>query len=128
MLDQIIRKVEENYLKKDLPEIRPGDFVSLMVKITEGTKQREQKFEGNVIAIKGSGTGKTINVRRVSANIGMERIILLHSPLVSKIKVLKKAKVRRAKLYYLRGKIGKKARIKYKEFHSEKKQKGKKLK
>ena len=116
MSEQIIREVEKTYMKTDLPDIRSGDLVSLFVKITEGSKQREQKFEGNVIAIKGSGSGKTINLRRVSGSLAVERIILLHSPLVSKIKILKRARVRRAKLYYLREKAGKKARIKYKEF------------
>jgi len=98
---------------KNIPEFRPGDTVRVAVEIKEGDKKRIQNFEGVVIAIRGVGTGKTFTVRKIGANnIGVERIFPLYSESIAGIEVVRKGKVRRAKLYYLRNKTGKQARIK----------------
>tara|TARA_B100000902_G_scaffold396809_1_gene458820 strand:+ start:263 stop:604 length:342 start_codon:yes stop_codon:yes gene_type:complete len=103
----------KNDLKDNLPNFRAGDTVSLGVKVVEGNTSRIQQFEGTVIAISsGSGTSKTFTVRKISNGIGVERIFPYHSPNLDSIKVLKRGKVRRAKLYYLRDRIGKAAKIK----------------
>jgi large subunit ribosomal protein L19 len=109
-----IKKIEEKYMRKDIPEIWPGDQVVVYYKIFEGNKERIQPFKGTVIALKGSGVKRTITVRKVSYGIGVERIFPLHSPLIEKIEVERKGKVRRAKLYYLRQRTGKATRIKEK--------------
>ncbi len=112
-MDHLVRIVEKDYMKKDLPEIRPGDTVKLHLKVKEGGRERTQVFQGIVISIRGSGLSKTITVRRIaSGGIGVERIVPLHSPVLEKIEVVRKGKVRRAKLYYLRNVKGK---IKIKE-------------
>ncbi len=104
-------------LKTDLPEIRPGDTVRVYQKIKEGDKERIQVFEGLVIARKhGKGITSTITVRKVISEIGVERIFPLHSPTIEKIETLRRARVRRAKLYYLRKTKGKRARLKREEF------------
>jgi len=104
-------------LKTDLPEIRPGDTVRVYQKIKEGDKERIQVFEGLVIARKhGKGITSTITVRKVISEIGVERIFPLHSPTIEKIETLRRGRVRRAKLYYLRGAKGKRARLKREEF------------
>lgn len=109
-------------LRTDLPEIRPGYTVRVYQKVREGEKERIQPFEGLVIAKKhGQGISATFTVRKISAGIGVERIFPLHSPTIEKIKVLKKSKVRRAKLYYMRERFGKSARIKEKKTVPEKK-------
>jgi len=106
-------KMIQEQLKKDLPEIRPGYTVIVYQKIKEGDKERIQAFEGLVLATKhGSGIGATLTVRKISGGIAVERIFPLHSPSIQKIEVVKKSKVRRAKLYYLRGRFGKKAKMK----------------
>jgi large subunit ribosomal protein L19 len=106
-------KITDEQLKKDLPEIKPGYTVIVYQKIKEGDKERIQAFEGLVLAVKhGSGINATITVRKISGGIAVERIFPLHSPSIQKIEVVKKSKVRRAKLYYLRGKFGKKAKMK----------------
>ena len=107
----IVRKVEGTYLKKNLPEFAPGDTVKVYGKIIEGERERVQVFEGTVIARKHGGTAETFTVRKVSYGVGVERIFPLHSPMIEKIEVSKRGKVRRAKLYYLRGKSGKEMRI-----------------
>lgn len=100
-------------LRTDLPDIRPGDTVRVLQKIREGEKERIQPFEGLVIARKhGAGISATITVRRVAAGIGVERIYPIHSPTIQKIEVLKRSKVRRAKLYYIRDKAAKETRRK----------------
>jgi len=100
-------------LKKDLPEIKPGYTVRVYQKIKEGDKQRIQVFEGLVIAQKhGKGINSTITVRKISYGVGVERIFPVHAPFIEKIEVVKKHKVRRAKLYYLRHKSAKQARLK----------------
>lgn len=104
-------------LKKDLPDIRPGDTIKVHQKIKEGDKERIQVFEGVVIAKKhGKGISATITVRKVVEGVGVERIFPIHSPFIAKIEVVKSGKVRRAKLYYLRHTKGKKARLKKKDF------------
>ena len=104
-------------LKTDSPEIRPGDTVRVYQKIKEGDKERIQVFEGLVIARKhGKGITSTITVRKVISEIGVERIFPLHSPTIEKIETLRRGRVRRAKLYYLRGAKGKRARLKREEF------------
>ena len=107
-------------LKTDLPEIRPGDTVRVYQKIKEGDKERIQVFEGLVIARKhGKGITSTITVRKVISEIGVERIFPLHSPTIEKIETLRRGRVRRAKLYYLRKAKGKRAKLKREEFGEE---------
>ena len=109
------------YAKKEIPEIRPGDTIQVHQKIKDGEKERIQVFEGLVLARKhGKGISSTITVRKVSQGVGIERIFPLHSPLIDKIEIVKRAKVRKAKLYYLRTAKGKKAKLKAKEFNLEK--------
>ena len=98
--------------RADIPEFRPGDTIRVHVKIKEGDKERLQAFEGTVIARKNTGMGETITVRKVSFGQGVERIFPLHSPTIQKVEVTRSAKVRRAKLYYLRDLKGKAARMK----------------
>jgi large subunit ribosomal protein L19 len=110
-MNSTIRKLEERGLRKDLPEFRVGDTVRLQVKVVEGEKERIQSFEGVVIKINRGANRATFTVRKVSYGIGVERIFPLHSPRLEKIQVLSRGKVRRARLYYLRGLSGKAARI-----------------
>ncbi|NOZ56858.1 MAG: 50S ribosomal protein L19 [Calditrichaeota bacterium] len=98
-------------LKTDVPEFGPGDTVAVHVKVIEGDKERIQVFQGVVISRRGSGINETFTVRKISDGIGVERIFPLHSPNVTKIERLRRGKVRRAKLFYLRGRSGKAARI-----------------
>lgn len=110
-----IKYVEEQFSREqNYPEFGVGDNVEVALKITEGAKTRIQKFKGDVIQVNGSGAGKTFTVRKMSSGIGVERIIPFASPNIESIKVLKRGKVRRAKLYYLRNQVGKKAKIKEK--------------
>ena len=100
-------------MRTDLPDFRSGDTISLGMKISEGNRTRTQVFEGVVIAISsGGGMNKTFTIRKISNGVGVEKIVPYHSPKIESIKVLKKGKVRRAKLYYMRGLSGKAARIK----------------
>jgi large subunit ribosomal protein L19 len=107
----IIDEIEKTVQRTDLPEFRPGDTVVVHYRIKEGDRERIQLFEGVVIAQKGGGARETFIVRKVSYGVGIERIFPLHSPLVKKIEVKRKGKVRRAKLYYLRGLSRKASRI-----------------
>ena len=107
-----IQSLEQAQLRSDLPEFQPGDNVRVTVRVTEGGRERSQPFQGVVIARRGGGLRETFTVRRVTHGTGVERTFLLHSPRVEKIDVLRRGKVRRAKLYYLRDRVGKKARIK----------------
>ena len=109
-----IRAIEEGF-KKDVTAFNVGDTVRISVKVVEGDKERIQPFEGVVIARRGSGTRETFMVRKVSFGVGVERIFPIYSPSINKIEVMKRGKVRRAKLYYLRDKKGKAAKIKEKE-------------
>ncbi len=111
-MDKVL-KATQNDLKTDLPQFQSGDTVSVGVKVIEGTRSRVQTFEGVVIAISaGGGINKTFTVRKISNGVGVERIFPFHSPNLETIKVVKRGKVRRAKLYYLRNLKGKAARIK----------------
>lgn len=108
----IIRSIEAEQIKTNLPEIYIGDTVRVGVIIQEGNKERTQPYEGTVIAKRNGGINKTITVRRVFQGIGVERVFLIHSPRVESIKIVRRGKVRRAKLYYLRDRVGKATRIK----------------
>ena len=108
----LINEIENKYQKTDIPDFSSGDTVKVNVRVTEGSRERIQVFEGIVIAINGDAINKTITVRKVSFGIGVERIFPVHAPIVSSIEVVKKGKVRRSKLYYLRERIGKSAKIK----------------
>ena len=110
--EEIIRSIEAEHLKTKLPTIHVGDTVKVGVRISEGGKERVQPYEGTVIAMRNGGINETITVRRVFQGVGVERVFLLHSPKVASIKVLRRGKVRRAKLYYLRDRMGKATRIK----------------
>ena len=103
--------LERPYLKDDIPEFRAGDTVRVHVRVVEGNKERIQVFLGVVIARKGGGSRETFTVRKISGGIGVERVFPLHSPTIEKIEVVRRGKVRRAKLYYLRELRGKAARI-----------------
>lgn len=109
---EIIRSIEAEQIKSNLPEIYVGDTVRVGVKIQEGGKERTQPYEGVVIARRNGGINETITVRRIFQGVGVERVFLLHSPRVESIKVLRRGRVRRAKLYYLRGRVGKATRVK----------------
>ena len=106
--------VDNQYLRTDLPEFGPGDEVKVHVKVVEGNKERVQIFQGNVIRRQGSGVAETYTVRKVSYGVGVERTFPLHTPTVAKLEVVRKGDVRRAKLYYLRDRSGKAAKIKEK--------------
>ncbi|TAE61803.1 MAG: 50S ribosomal protein L19 [Nostocales cyanobacterium] len=111
-VQEIIRSIEAEHLKSDLPQIYVGDTVRVGVKIKEGNKYRVQPYEGVVIGKRNGGINETITVRRVFQGVGVERVFLLHSPRIDNIKVVRRGKVRRAKLYYLRNLSGKATRIK----------------
>ena len=108
----IIQVLEQEQLRSDIPEFRPGDTVRVHAKIVEGTRERIQVFEGVVIARQGTGVREMFTVRRISYGIGVERVFPVHSPRIDKIEVTRRGIVRRAKLYYLRHLTGKAARIK----------------
>ena len=107
----LMEKIEAAHLKTDRPEIRPGDTVEVSVRVIEGDKERQQKFRGDIINVRGSGLRKTFTVRKISEGIGVERTFPLHGPSVADIRVVKRSSVRRAKLFYLRKKTGKGARL-----------------
>lgn len=113
-MNNIIRSIEEEYLRKDIPSFGPGDTVKVHVKVVEGSRERIQIFEGTVLKIRGTGLSQTFTVRRVSFGVAVERTFPLHSPKIAKIEVTRRGKVRRARLFYLRGLTGKKARVKEK--------------
>ncbi len=108
----LLRAVDNAQIRTDLPRFRPGDTVRVHVKIKEGDKYRIQVFEGVIIARKNNGISSTFTVRKVSFGYGIERIFPFHSPIIEKLEVVKSGKVRRARLYYLRGRRGKAARLK----------------
>ncbi len=112
MSQQLIREVTQEQLNKDLPELQIGDSVKVSVKIVEGGKERVQAYEGVVIRMRGAGISKTMTVRKVFKGVGVERIFPVNSPMLESIKVLRTGKVRRAKLYYLRGLTEKATRLK----------------
>lgn len=108
----LIKLVEQQYKRQDVPDFRPGDTVRVYVRVVEGGRERPQVFEGVVIQRRGGGLGETFTVRRVSYGVGVERTFLLHSPRIEKIEVVRRGRVRRAKLFYLRGLTGRAARLK----------------
>lgn len=116
MSQQLIEELTKPYMKAETPEFGPGDTVKVSVEVREGDKSRTQVFEGVVIAVKHGGIAETFTVRKISHSIGVERTFPLHSPFVLKIDVVRRGAVRRAKLYYLRTKVGKAARIKERGF------------
>lgn len=106
--------IDNDQLRTDLPDFAPGDEVKVHVRVVEGNKERVQVFQGNVIARQGGGLQETYTVRKLSYGVGVERTFPLHTPTVTKIEVVKRGDVRRAKLYYLRGRTGRAARIREK--------------
>jgi large subunit ribosomal protein L19 len=106
--------VDQANLRDDVPDFTPGDTVKVHVRVVEGNRERVQVFEGAVIARRGSGVRESFTVRKLSFGVGVERTFPLHSPIISKIEVVRRGDVRRAKLYYLRDRVGKRARIKEK--------------
>jgi large subunit ribosomal protein L19 len=115
MNNPLLTKFINKNKKSELPEFRPGDTVRVHVKIKEGDKERLQAYEGTVIARKNTGMGETVTVRKVSFGQGIERIFPLHAPVIDHIDVVRTGKVRRAKLYYLRGLRGRAARLRERE-------------
>ncbi len=111
-MSEIIKKIEKAHLTDQKVEFGPGDTVSVSIRIREGDKTRLQAFQGVVIQEKGSGMGQTFTVRKASGNVYVERVFPRHSPLISEIKLIRRGRVRRAKLYYLRDRTGKSARLK----------------
>jgi len=107
----LIQEIEKEQLRADVPDFAPGDTVRVLYLVREGAKERIQAFEGVCIARKGGGVSETFTVRKISSGIGVERIFPLHAPTVSGVEVVRRGHVRRAKLYYLRGRRGKSARI-----------------
>jgi large subunit ribosomal protein L19 len=110
----LVKAVESEQLKNAYPEVEIGDFVKVHLKIKEGNRERVQVFEGTVIARKGGGLSESITIRRLSYGVGVERILPVHSPKIDKIEIVRKGLVRRAKLYYLRQRVGKAAKVKEK--------------
>jgi len=110
----LVKSVEQEYLRSDLPAFRPGDTVRVAVKVVEGGRERLQQFEGVVLRKKAGTTNSTFTVRRIAHNVGVERTFFMNSPRIEKLEVVRRGRVRRAKLYYLRGLTGKAARIKEK--------------
>jgi large subunit ribosomal protein L19 len=111
-MQQLIEEITKEQLRTDLPEFRPGDTVRVHVKVVEGTRERVQVYEGVVIKRRGGGISETFTVRKVSYGVGVERAFPVHTPKIAKLEVVRRGKVRRAKLYYLRELRGKAARIK----------------
>ena len=108
----LLKAVSDKYLKEELPEMNVGDNVRVHVKIKEGSRERIQVFEGTIIARKHGGIGETITVRRLSYGVGCEKVFPVHSPSIVKVETVRRGKVRRAKLYYLRDRVGKAAKVK----------------
>lgn len=106
-----LQKVESSYLREGLPSFRPGDTLKVHVRVIEGKKERIQVFQGVVISRRGGGTSEMFTIRKISGGVGVERIFPLHSPTIERLELLRRGKVRRAKLYYLRNLSGKAARI-----------------
>ena len=112
----IIRAIEQQQIKQDVPDFHVGDNVRVHYRITEGNRERIQVFQGDVIRRQGASVRETFTVRKISFSVGVERTFPVHSPKIEKIEVVRKGDVRRAKLYYLRNKVGKAAKIKEKAF------------
>ena len=110
----LVKTLSEQYMKPELPTMNIGDTVRVTVRIKEGNRERNQAFEGTIIAKKHGGINETITVRRISYNVGCEKVFPVHSPTIVSVETVRRGRVRRAKLYYLRGKVGKKARVREK--------------
>lgn len=108
----LIKTLNEQYMKSELPEMNVGDTVRVNVKVKEGNRERIQAFEGTIIARKHGSISETITVRRISYGVGCEKVFPVHSPSIESVTVVRKGKVRRAKLYYLRDRVGKSAKVK----------------
>ncbi|MBN1038173.1 50S ribosomal protein L19 [Clostridium sp. ZS1] len=111
-MNEIIRAIEAEQLRTDLPDFKIGDNVKVYVKVTEGTRERVQMFEGTVLKKQNGGLRETFTVRRVAYGCGVERTFPMHAPIIEKIEISRRGKVRRAKLYYLRDRVGKAAKVK----------------
>ncbi|HPY36523.1 MAG TPA: 50S ribosomal protein L19 [Clostridia bacterium] len=120
-MSDIIRELEKEQLRTDLPKLQIGDTVRVFVKVVEGSRERLQNFEGIVIKIQGGAVRKSFTVRRVASGVGVERTFPYNSPRIGRIEVLRHGKVRRAKLYYLRDRVGKAAKVKERIITSNKK-------
>ena len=107
----LVKALNSQYMKEELPEVRVGDTVRVHVRIKEGSRERIQVFEGTVIARKHGGIGETVTVRRISYGVGVEKVFPVNSPNVVKVETVRRGKVRRAKLYYLRDRVGKAAKV-----------------
>ena len=112
----IIRAIEQQQIKQDIPDFVVGDNVKVHYRITEGNRERIQVFQGDVIRRQGAGARETFTVRKISFNVGVERTFPVHSPKIERIEIVRRGQVRRAKLYYIRKKVGKAAKIKEKAF------------
>jgi large subunit ribosomal protein L19 len=115
-MNDIIRSIEEEQYKNDLPDFGPGDTVKVHVKVVEGARERIQIFEGTVMKVRGAGLSQTFTVRKIAFGVAVERTFPVHSPRIDKIEVTRRGKVRRARLFYLRERTGKKARVKEKGY------------
>lgn len=116
-MSDLLRELEREQLRQDVPQFSPGDTVRVLYRVREGEKERIQAFEGVCIGRRGGGVSETFTVRKISSGIGVERIFPLHAPTVKGVEVVRRGRVRRAKLYYLRGLRGKAARIQEKRTH-----------
>jgi len=116
-MSDLLREVEQEQLRQDIPQFSPGDTVRVLYRVREGEKERIQAFEGVCLARKGGGVGETFTVRKISSGVGVERIFPVNAPTVKGVEVVRRGRVRRAKLYYLRGLRGKAARIREKRTH-----------
>ena len=108
----LVKTLTEQYMKSELPEMNDGDTVRVTVRVKEGNRVRNQAFDGTIIAKKHGGINETITVRRISYGVGCEKVFPVHSPTIVSVETLRRGKVRRAKLYYLRDRVGKKAKVK----------------
>ncbi len=113
-MSDLLQELEKEQLRDDVPDFAPGDTVRVLYKVREGAKERVQVFEGVCIGRRGGGTGETFTVRKISGGVGVERVFPLHAPTVGGVEIVRRGRVRRAKLYYLRGLRGKAARIREK--------------
>ena len=111
-MENIIEQINKENLKAEIPQYNVGDTVKVFVKVVEGSRERTQAFEGTIIAKKHGGINETITVRRISYGVGCEKVFPVHSPSIVSVTTIRKGKVRRAKLYYLRDRVGKKAKVK----------------
>ena len=108
----LVQTLSQQYMKPELPEMNVGDTVRINVRVKEGNRERTQAFDGTIIARKHGGISETITVRRISYNVGCEKVFPVHSPTIVSVETIRRGKVRRAKLYYLRDRVGKKAKVK----------------